>query len=286
MKNRILIVVLLGGSLFASAQKNTWTIGLYSGVQGQLTFATEGNYANIKQIDASTGDTTDRYGWWHIHRTIHKIRSIPPMELRIRYNITHYFSVLSGAGYGLSITQWGSNNKSKTHDIDLIGEYADSRWMMRKSVQVPLIFQYNVPLKNTGFDFFAELGMYFDCASGTHSGGIFEDTTTFHDISENKTYDAAFYSNVYGDGIGMNYLIHIGMGISYQFLSGLGLSLSGTYNVGVFSTQIVSNLKIKATNTGIIEREYDYSVLNQCQYWNVLFGVTYTFKKKEKEKKK
>ncbi|MDR0603802.1 MAG: hypothetical protein LBG80_05810, partial [Bacteroidales bacterium] len=56
MKKRMVIIVLLGGTLFVSAQKNTWTIGLYSGLQGQINTLINQEYYRTSLFSAENGE--------------------------------------------------------------------------------------------------------------------------------------------------------------------------------------------------------------------------------------
>jgi hypothetical protein len=74
------------------------------------------------------------------------------------------------------------------------------------------------------------------------------------------------------------------MGFAYQFKSGVGISLSGEYSVGTMRSESFNyNLQLKDPITNIVEYEYDYWIYNSNEYWNVLLGISYTFKKKNKE---
>ena len=56
MKKQIIIIALLVGSLFASAQQNTWTLGLYTGAQGQIITSVKQEYFGIG-FDGSVRDS-------------------------------------------------------------------------------------------------------------------------------------------------------------------------------------------------------------------------------------
>lgn len=271
--------MLLGGSLFASAQKNTWTIGFYTGIQGQMNTAVEWETALNEQIGEYI-----TWGGYSNTRTIHSISSAPPAELIVQYKITDCFSVASGIGYGLHKTLWSFNKFNNPMEDFAAYKYGGS-WSCRTGLQLPLIFQYDVPFINTGFSCFFKLGLYIDFDIFNYGAENYRHSadSVYYNFGDKKTYYPEFYDRSYFELHRVNFLVHTGFGFSYRFHSGLGLSLSGTYNAGTLLTDIFHyNLKLKNPDTKITEREYDYYVYNRNQNWNVLLGVTYTFKKKEK----
>ena len=286
MKKRIIIVVFWGGSLFASAQKNAWTMGLYT-VQGQLTTAVERNYA-LKAIVENGKyviiDMEDR--WWGPELgKINNISQYPPIELKLQYNITDNFSVSSGIGYANYLTRW--KNKYNSVYPMAMEPFADNTYLRRVSIQIPCNIRYDIRVKNTGFSVFSKLGLYLDFPVAFYRKNIgFDpsiflpyptDTTAYYSVFETKHMS-------YSGGYKFNLLINAGLGVAYQFKSGLGLSLSGEYNVGTMrSDRFNYHLQIKELYTDIVSYEYDYWIYNRKEYWNVLFGITYTFKKKEKK---
>jgi len=79
-------------------------------------------------------------------------------------------------------------------------------------------------------------------------------------------------------------LVNTGIGISYRLKSGIGFSLSGEYNVGFLRLQYLSfRSQIKEIDTDILRYEEVVRLISRNEYWNVLLGVTYTFKQKKKE---
>ena len=276
---RVIIIILLSGSLFASAQKGSWTVGLYSGVQGQITTAFE--QKPLIAID----ETGEYIGGYHrtITRTMHRIYS-PPAELAVRYNITDNFSVSSGIGYANYLLQW--KYKKREQGVgDVMDRFLLNTYWCETSIQIPCAFRYDIRLKNMGFSIFHKLGLYMD----------FSVTSDYH-YSDNhrglpvdyndKTYNFVFESRdeLFSDNRKFNLLINAGVGFAYQFKSGLGLSLSGEYNIGTMRVKTFNyHLQLKPPDTDIVDYEFNYWIHNRNEYWNVLLGVTYTFKQKKKE---
>jgi hypothetical protein len=263
MKNTIALtafMVFVTISLFA--QKNTWTIGLYSGIQGQFN-------TSIKPSLCLTS-------------TIHRISPVPPAELIVQYKITDYFSLASGIGYTQHTTQ-GKDEFYYTIGRDAMSCLAFMRWIRSPRLQVPFILQYDIPLKNTGFSFFAKFGLYFDfrCMADDRGNGALD--SLYYDSYAEKTFRVEFTESSDFWINDVNFLIHTGIGFSYRFRSGWGISLSGTHNIGTLLTNSLNyNLKLKDLNSDILEHELVYNIYNRNQNWNVLLGVSYTFKQKKK----
>jgi len=151
-------------------------------------------------------------------------------------------------------------------------------------LQLPLLLQYDVPLKNTGFSFFAKLGLYVDFSLNQYYGEEKTPDSIYNDVFTDKTYLVEFTRHMNFDINRVNFLIHSGIGISYKFRSGVGISLSGTHNIGTLLTSSIDyNIKLREINTNVLEHEFDYHVYNRNHNWNVLLGVSYTFKHKKKE---
>jgi hypothetical protein len=173
MKKLIIIIVLLGGSLFVSAQKSSWTIGLYSGMQIQLLTSIERNYT-LGTIDEATGTYVYFDTWNTDKRTINRIYA-PPMELMVRYNITDNFSVSSGIGYANYISQW----KPRYSDLHVMNSpFALNTYWRKVSIQIPCNLRYDIRLKNTGFSIFPKLGLSVDFSANSyyHKSDIAFDT--------------------------------------------------------------------------------------------------------------
>ena len=283
MKNQIIIIVLLCGSLFASAQKNTWTIGFYTGLQVQMLTSIERTYT-LGTIDATTGGYIHFDSWHKSKRTINNISS-PPVELTVQYNITDNFSVSSGLGYANYRSQWKAWWRQR-HQGFVMERFSLNTYLRRVSIQVPCNLRYNIQIKNTGFSIFPKLGFYLDFSvkSYYYLEDNYYDSSLPVDYHDRK-YDYVFETchSLPMNNRKVNLLINAGVGLLYQFKTGIGLSLSGEYNVGTMRSEGFNyNLKLKDPATNLREYEFDYIVYNRNEYWNVLLGVTYTFKKKEK----
>ena len=282
-KKRIIFFVFFAVLLsFCNAQKNSWTIGFYTGVQGQMFKSIERTNLPYKIVDETDNYIGDTNLWQTNLRTIHRI--MPLMELAVQYKITDYFSLVSGIGYNTHIAKWKSDERWKTHPMDNFTHYV---WYRNDYIQFPLKLQYDVPLKNTGFSFLAKLGMSLDFLVVSRNNGYtnigIDSTWRYYDYE--TTYGVDFWSLYHSYPLRkINLLIHTGIGVSYQFNSGVGISLLGTYNIGILNKGYFTyNLKLKDLNTDIVEKEYDFYVYSRSESWNVLFGITYTFKKKEKK---
>ncbi|MCL2131243.1 MAG: hypothetical protein FWH36_02120 [Lentimicrobiaceae bacterium] len=278
MKKHIITFVLLGGSVFASAQKNTWTVGLYTGMQGQLTTAVERHYT-LKIVE-ETGETVNIDLWHTDIRTMNRIYS-PPAELAVRYNVTDNFSVSSGIGYANYFSQW----KPPKYNTWIMDEFAFNAYYRRISVQIPCNLRYDVRLKNTGFSVFSKLGLYMDFSIASY----YQHRDNHKELDFPVVYNGEAYNPVFEtmhaapmNNRKFNLLINAGVGIAYQFKSGLGLSLSGEYSVGTMRSEKFNyHLQLKDPDTDIVDYEFDYWIHNRNEYWNVLFGITYAFKQKK-----
>ena len=282
----LLLIISIGARYYSvDAQKNSWTIGLYTGMQVQQTTAFERDYI-LGQTNSATGYYMHLDSWYESIRTISSI-STPPMELTIRYNITDNFSVSSGIGYANYLTQWKQKNQYNHHQTHIMHtrSFSVQTYLRKISIQIPCNLRYDVPLKNTGFSIFPKLGLYLDFPVAIHYHNIFFSSDTLVPVHDGDTINAVFDYSYFAGNRKFNLLINAGLGIAYQFKSGVGLSLSGEYSFGIMRPQNVKyNLQLKNANTGILENECDYYVYNRCKYWNVLLGITYTFKKKDKNK--
>ena len=88
MKRISKIVLIIGIALLYNniyAQKGTWTIGLYTGVQGQVLTSCSEEYRNGSIIN--NGFREAPYISYK-----HAFSNIPPVELNVKYNIKNRFS--------------------------------------------------------------------------------------------------------------------------------------------------------------------------------------------------
>ncbi len=263
----ILIVVFLCEALSLSAQKNTWTIGLHTGVQGQIFTLVKQEYYRAFYKGENVEEIIDK---WNPPQAIitHTLSRIPPVELTVKYNIGNRFSIATGVGYRNYYMKISNKyyNYSERYDY----------------IQVPIIFQYDIPFKKKGFAFFVQGGIGLDfevnyTGSGYYSNRDYDSYTNKTYIVENST------ESFFGDG-GFNYLLHGGFGFSYTFNSGVGISLLGRYNIGaVYISHHSYYTVVKEAETDIIEYEMKEQVHGRAECWNALLGVTYTFKNKKKE---
>jgi hypothetical protein len=264
--------VLLYNSVYA--QKGNWTLGIYSGMQIQMLTSIERNYTlSVGDMCVDSWNTDDR--------RINRVYS-PPVELTVRYNITDNFSVSSGIGYANYITQWKPFGTQ--HVLD--SPFALNTYLRKVSILIPLNFRYDIPLKNTGFSIFPKLGLYIDIpiASYTHIYVTDFDTLLSPVFYPDATPQKPIFETSYYSRRKLNVLVNAGIGIAYQFKSGVGISLSGEYSLGIRHPEYINyRLQLKDFDSDIVNYDYDYRVRNRNESWNVLLGVTYTFKKKEKK---
>jgi hypothetical protein len=265
MKKQI-IIVLLGISTFASAQKNSWTVGLYTGVQGQIQTSILQEY--FFRFSFPEERIIDEWNPTKvgIQNTFSRI---PPVELTVKYNIGNHFSMATGVGYRayeLKVKYNSFYNYRKHYDY----------------IQVPIIFQYDIPLKKQGFAFFVQGGFSVDFEADYRGWGWYYNEQ--FDYVSRKQCTVEEISERSLDGGGFNYLLHGGFGFSYTFRSGVGISLSGRYNIGSeYINQHSYHLVLKEVGTDIIEREIIENVYGKGECWNVFVGVSYTFKQKKNE---
>jgi hypothetical protein len=258
MKNKIIIIVFWGGSLFVSAQKNNWTIGIYTGVQGQIITSIKQEYYNGTLINSSDPIET---------RPKHAFSNIPPVELNVKHNVRDRFSIAYGVGYRSYFT--------KANDY-LLHYKARTDF-----IQIPIICQYDAPLKKKRFSFFVQWGLCFDFDIYHTSWG--HHSTEDHDWKTGNLLNVVIYTKSSND-VGFNPLFFAGIGFSYQFNSGIGISLLGKNNMGLVNINKLSyHVKCIDASTGDIVREIKEQLYSRSESWNVLLGVTYTFKKKEKK---
>jgi hypothetical protein len=261
-----------------SAQKNTWTIGLYFGVQGQITSAVERDYYLILPEGTYFND-------WQSHppRTILSVFSHLPMQLSVQYNITDNISISTGIGYISYSTQWRDKSKSKWHVMD---NFASNHYSSRESVQVPLEVHYKIPIKNTGFSVIPKFGLILDFSFAPHVH-IEENVDSFYLVDYYAGKYQSVFNSIYSKPANnrtFDLIVNAGISFAYQFKSGFGLCLSGEYNRGTMrAEQLRYELQLKNPETGIVEYGFDYVVSNRNEYWNVLLGFTYTFKQKNKQ---
>lgn len=266
----LIVIMLLYSSSYA--QKNTWTINLNTSIQGQRNFAIEQEYEYFG---------SNSWGWLDPRtRTTRTLSNLPLLELTGQYNVTNCFSIVSGIGHRSYIT---TLIPSISPTI-ITGRYD---WLRSDYLYLPLTFQYNIPLKNTGFSIFAQLGLNFNFLVTTYGAdeipdNIIGEEFVYYDYKNNKLYDAVYFSDAYSPTKIL--LFHTGIGFSYKFKSGVGISLSGKYNIGTSHKKLLSYwVNLEDPNNKDIGRIVDNNVYSKSECWNVAIGVNYTFKKKEKK---
>ena len=274
--SKILIIVniaLLYNNVYA--QKGNWTLGLYTGVQGQIHTLHRQEYHRELAYNNAGKDTL--VGRWQSPGLglTHSFSNIPPVELIAKYNIRNRFSIAFGTGYrSYFIKIKGGGRAYRTNVLHYTAR--------TDYIQVPVIFQYDIPFKKKGFLFFLQWGLGFDIKINHKGWGNY--SIEEHDMITDKLLYVETDVDSYSGGALVNYVLHTGFGFSYQFNSGFGISLSGKHNIGLsYINRLSYNIRfIDADYPHIIEREFKEQLGCRSESWNVLFGVTYTFKKKDK----
>jgi hypothetical protein len=263
----IAFLIFLFVSLSLSAQKNTWTIGLHAGVQGQIFTSIKQEYYRSFYMGEGVEDIID--GWGAPQAIIkHTLSHIPPVELTVKYNIGNRFSIATGVGY----RNYYMKISNKYYNYSQRYDY----------IQVPIIFQYDIPFKKKGFAFFVQGGIGLDFEVNYTGLGYYDNE--YYDSRTDKTYIVENSTESFFGSGGFNYLLHGGFGFSYTFNSGVGISLLGRYNIGaVYISHHSYYTIVKEAETDIIEYEMKEQVHGKAESWNVLLGVSYTFKQKKKE---
>jgi len=268
------LLILIGIMLLYSgsyAQKNTWAINLNTSIQGQRNLAIEQEYEYFGN---------NSWGWLDPQmRTTRTLSNVPLLELTGQYNITNHFSIASGIGHRSYITTL----IPRIPPTIITGRYD---WLRSDYLYVPLTFQYDIPLKNTGFSIFAQLGLNLNFLITTYGADEIPDNVigeefVYYDYQNNKLYDAVYFSDAYSPKRIL--LFHTGIGFSYRFKSGVGISLSGKYNIGTSYKKLLSYwVHLEDPNNNDIGRIVDYNVYCKSECWNVSFGVNYIFKKRKR----
>jgi hypothetical protein len=258
---RILIVIpFLCGIVYA--QKGNWTVGIATGIRGEVCFSSD----------------YDRNFW--SGREI----STPPTTLFFGYNIAEHFQIESGlsyvehkASYGVGTLEWG------------LGNMRGEQFSLYSALQIPVHFKYMLPLGKSKFNFFVQAGL--DLSIPLQKKRSMSFMTDFFEEEWNyvSNGDSIYEHITYITGGGspnhsLNLLINAGCGFSYRFSFGLGLSVSAEYYSGVTD---MSRIRITFFREGSryldSYKENPQYIVYRGDYWNVGFAVSYTFKKKEKK---
>ena len=249
------------------SQKNSWTLGLYVGVQGQISTSVKQDYIRAFYMNG-VEEIIDRWNPPTI-KLMHTFSKTPPAELTVKYNIGNYFSIATGIGYrGYYMT---------------VQDNPYYRYTSRRDyLQVPIILQYDIPLKKKGFFFFIQGGIALDFEVGYRGWG-YHSGEYYDDVSHKQLSCENLEETFFGEE-GFNQLLYGGFGFSYKFNSGIGISLLGRYNIGsVYINNYSYRTVLKEVGTDIVEKEIKEHLYCKAESWNALLGVTYTFKQKKKD---
>jgi len=255
--NKILLVisiVLFSNSIYA--QKNTWNLGFRIGYKSQILEKTKPSSLNI----IST------------HRDI----ASPTIGLNLTYNITDRFSFTSGIAYLEYYANWFMGGK----------EWVNSKWgsVTLKYAQIPLNIKYAFPLWKSNFSVYGKFGFNIDYLADKVAVFGYQDTgIILHRHEWDYLLEYKHNATIYDKKI--NVLLNTGIGVAYRFKNGLGLSFEGEYYTGLRTMgDVLIEVKKRTLFNPVVLEEYRDLLLIKGDYWNFSIGISYTFKKKTKNK--
>lgn len=262
MKNHKIFLIVVIFSVIINpnfGQKGIWTIGLNSGLRGEVMRNTEQN----RQY---------KFG--------HQI-STPSLELNCSYGLNDNFYLSIGVAYIEHHAIWMSKTFPAHYGVYESG-YSSYRYLMYKSLQIPFIIIYDIPLFHSRCSFISKSGIVFDIpvsklpikfnpeiSNAINYEGVDCMFTEFHTFYYNKKK--------------INYLVNTSIGFAYHFKKGISLNLTGGYFFGLRLMEevtVTERLTNKLTNA-MIDKNKEY-LLDYGDYWSVGLGVSYTFQKKRK----
>jgi hypothetical protein len=261
MKKFIVIVlgtVLLGNSTYS--QKNTWSIGFRTAFRVERI---------IVSAYYSSGNTFPPMA----HHAL--FIGMPPTEINLSYHITDRLSLQTGIAY----YQY-QIKKRKSMFYNILEEAPTDGSELFRSLQVPLLVRYDIPLRKTGFSFFVQTGLVLDILFANQYYAVY-DRQIVAMLGRRCLRDVkVFLPKSTRVGVSLNG----GFGFAYRFKKGWQISLSGEYNIADASRGGELNAHIDI---------YDESTLQQLEnggetrkakdYLDIGLGVSYTFKRKTKE---
>jgi hypothetical protein len=265
--------------LHVSAQKNTWSIGVYTGFRVEKSIYGASEYYNGRLTEPTA------MGKSHV--------SIPPVELNVSYHITNGLSLKWGVAYveyrpqRLSLDLGGRTVRLGVGSVELNERGYEFRYRPFKPfrfIQIPVLARYDFPFGKRGFSFFVQSGLVLDiyCLGknwNQYSGdGSFEEsfTVTFYDKTCLQQMRRLATVNMF------NMQLTGGAGFAYRFPQGWQVSLSWDGYAGVSKGKQGSYILIENYYTGAVEYVLSETI-SVKDYWNIGLGVSYTFKRKIKE---
>jgi hypothetical protein len=252
---KISICILLFSSV-SFAQKGSWTIGISSGLKGEVY-----NSAYINR-DVYSGE---------------KI-SFPPINLHVGYNWLDNIVLESG----LTFVNYKTNWMMAGHNWGM-GLFHPPMYYFYSALQIPLNVKYYIPLGKSPLHLFIRTGLNFQIP-----------------IHEAEDY-TPLETKIFSSGVVLRYqydmrdlkrfgiLLNSELGLSYRLNNDLCVFVLAGYYAGL---KKVARIIIEANAYYIgkdkngneySDTEYgDEGISFRGDYWNVGFGISYTFKKKAK----
>lgn len=237
-------------------QKGSWTIGLNSGLRGELFQGSQHFrlYSFGNQI------------------------SFPSIELNLAYGINDNFFIETGITYIETKTNW------------IFGAIAwgmegtdCEQYNLYSSVQVPINLKYYLPLFNNRFHIFTKIGLNIQIPLQARNNLYFNADPVNMEYNGNS-YKLDYDLYVTAPSKPINFLISTGLGCRYQFKNEIGLTLFGEYFTGLRNmATICIPYTLVNMDTGLSPGSYDDEYLTyRGDYWNVGLGIFYTFQKNSK----
>lgn len=260
MKNHKIFLVIFIISVVINpnfGQKGSWTIGLNSGLRGEVMRNSE-QYRQYK------------FG--------HQI-STPPLELNCSYGLNDNFYISIGVAYIEHYARWMSKTFPAHYGVNESG-YMSYKYLMYKSLQIPLIIKYDVPLFRSRCSFISSSGMVLDIPMSKLPIMFNPEISSPINYEGNDCMFTEFHT-FYSDNKKINYLVNTSVGFAYHFKKGINVSLTGGYFFGLrLMEEVTVTERLTNTSTNaIIDKNKEY-LLDYGDYWYVGLGVSYTFQKK------
>ena len=254
----VVSIVLFCNSIYA--QKNSWTLDFRTGYKIQVL---EKTTSPILEIKSTFGD------------------GVGPSFcfINLAYNVNDKISFGSGIGFLIYQAAWRTGKAGTIWVNSRGGE------IIFRNLQIPLNLKYAIPLRKSNFNIYGKLGLGINIPIYAISTTIVNDNgliLTQEYLEYGYEYEQT--EKVYGKKI--NILLNAGVGMAYRFKNGIGLSLEGEYYAGLRTMgHVLINIKQRTFENPVVLKESTNLLLIKGSYWNFSLGISYTFKKKAKNKK-
>ncbi|MDR1346535.1 MAG: hypothetical protein LBK03_07545 [Bacteroidales bacterium] len=272
-KIMIALLLFLIGNM-ALAQKNSWTIGFNYGLIGTV-------YQKGNTIDSYRNESYFPF-----------FDTFPfSFELTVSYGITRYLSITTGIAH--TYKEVWVKRKSVPFELTFPQKsHLESHlFCSYSSIEIPIKLNFIIPLGKSRFYFTGNMGVIIDVTIPDDGTWSKEDNWQWKIYNFNDEYEVSTGFNGIKYRKKVDFLINTGIGFGYRFKCGVGLSLTGAYNIG---TRIMGELDIKnqltfnSNGTPIftsdpVLKEYIDRLYYKGDYWKVALGISYTFKQKKKE---